>query len=113
VVLAVRTALQEVGHVEGLLPPQERAAIDEALARADAAMGPDGLPPGTQPHKAINAVREALEHVSEPFARRRMERALRAGMAGKSLAEIEAALADERDLDARRGSHDPERTTPQ
>jgi len=108
VVLAVRTALQEVGQVEGLLPAEERAAIEGALVRADAAMGPEG----PRQHKQINAVREALERVSEGFAQRRMERALQAGMAGKSLAEIEATLADEEQLQARRASHDPEQITP-
>ncbi|MCA9707050.1 MAG: Hsp70 family protein, partial [Myxococcales bacterium] len=108
VVLAVRTALQEVGDLPGLLPPDERTAIEAALGEADAAMGPQG----PREHRAINAAREALERVSEPFARRRMERALRSGMSGKSLAEIEAALADEAELQARRGSHDPEMTTP-
>jgi molecular chaperone HscA len=34
-----------------------------------------------------------------------MQRALSAGMAGKSLDEIEAALAAEEGLDARRGGH--------
>ena len=108
VALAVRTALQEVGHLPGLLPPDERAAIEQALGRADEAMGPDG----PLQHKAINAVREQLERISEPFARRRMERALQAGMSGKSLAEIESTLADEEQLQARRGSHDPEMTSP-
>jgi molecular chaperone HscA len=41
-----------------------------------------------------------------------MERALQAGMAGRSLAEIEATLADEEQLQARRASHDPEQITP-
>ncbi len=108
VVLAVRTSVQEVGAVEGLLPDEERAQIEAALVQAELAMGPEG----PREHRAINAAREALERVSEPFARRRMERALQAGMSGKSLAEIESALADERELDARRGSHDPEMTTP-
>jgi molecular chaperone HscA len=53
-------------------------------------------------------VREQLERVSEPFARRRMERALLAGMEGKTLAEIEKALDEEADLDERRGGHGPE-----
>ncbi len=109
VLLAVRTAMQEVGHVAGLLPQEERTAIEQALERADAAMAPEG----PKDHKAINAAREALERVSEPFARRRMERALQAGMAGKSLAEIEATLADEQQLEARRAPHGPEMTTPE
>jgi molecular chaperone HscA len=88
VVLAVRTALAEVGDVAGLLVEGERAAVEQALADADASMSAEHADP-------VNAAREALEKVSEPFARRRMERALQAGMTGKSLAEIEAALADQ------------------
>ena len=56
----------------------------------------------------LNAAREALEKVSEGFARRRMERALQAGMGGKSLSEIEEALAEEDALDERRGAHEAE-----
>jgi molecular chaperone HscA len=56
----------------------------------------------------VNAARERLEHLSEPFARRRMERALRAGMAGRTLAEIESTLAEEQQLAARRGAHTAE-----
>jgi molecular chaperone HscA len=87
VVLAVRTSLAEVGDVPGLLGEGERAAIERALADADASISADHADP-------VNAAREALEKVSEPFARRRMERALQAGMTGKSLAEIESALAE-------------------
>ncbi|MFV8754755.1 Fe-S protein assembly chaperone HscA [Nannocystaceae bacterium ST9] len=102
VVLAVRTALAEVGEVVGLLGTAERAAIERAIADADASMSAEHADP-------VNAAREALEQVSEPFARRRMERALNAGMAGKSLVEIEAALADESALTERRAAHAPER----
>jgi molecular chaperone HscA len=107
VVLAVRTSLKEVGHVEAVLPPEEKAAIEAALAEADAAMGTDG------PKEARGLVdaRERLEQVSEPFARRRMERALASGMEGKSLAEIEQALDEEGALDERRGGHTPEMTS--
>ncbi len=108
VVLAVRTAVQEVGHLPQMLEDSEREAIEAALTEAEATMGPDG----PSEHRAINAAREQLEGVSEPFARRRMERALNAGMAGKSLSEIETTLADEAELQTRRASHDPEMTTP-
>ena len=105
VLLAVRAALDEVGHIEGILPGEERAAVEAALAAGDAAMGDLALV-----GDAINAARQRLERVSEPFARRRMERALLAGMEGKSLREIEAALADEEArLDERRGGHSAER----
>ena len=101
VVLAVRTALTEVGEVAGLLAEGEREAIEVALGEAEASMSAEHADP-------VNAAREALEKRSEPFARRRMERALQAGMAGKSLVEIEAALAEEPELAERRGAHSPE-----
>lgn len=104
VVLAVRTAVQEVGHVAELLPPAEREAIEAALLACDEAMTDSAV----RDHKVINAAREHLESLSEGFARRRMERALHAGMSGKSLAEIESSLDDEEQLQARRASHDPE-----
>ncbi|MCB9748767.1 MAG: Fe-S protein assembly chaperone HscA [Myxococcales bacterium] len=103
VVLAVRAALQEVGHLEAILPADERAGVEAALAGADAAMH--------QPDADAAAIRSALgqlERASEPFARRRMERALNAGMEGKSLFEVEDTLAGEAALDERRGGHSPE-----
>ena len=60
----------------------------------------------------LEDARRSLESVSEPFARRRMERALRSGMAGKSLAEVEGELAEEEDLRVRRGGHAPEKIDP-
>ena len=106
VALAVRTALEEVGHLESLLPPAERETIVAALADADAAMADAGGTP-----ERLKQAREHLEHVSEPFARRRMERALQAGMEGKSLGEIESSLAAEDALEERRGSHSPQQTS--
>jgi molecular chaperone HscA len=103
VVLAVRTALADVGDVPGLLAAGERDAIEAALGEADRIMTTAGEA------RAVNLAREQLEATSEPFARRRMERALQAGMEGKSLVEIEHALADEGELDRRRGSHGAER----
>ncbi|MCA9712992.1 MAG: Fe-S protein assembly chaperone HscA, partial [Myxococcales bacterium] len=102
VVLAVQTALDEVGGLEGMLTDDERAAIVAQIEACQAAMEQaDHADP-------LNAARERLEKLSEPFARRRMERALRAGMSGKSLAEIESALAEDEQLDARRGAHEAE-----
>jgi molecular chaperone HscA len=89
------------------LPAEERAAIDAALATAEGAMVPG--PDAPSDHRALVKVREALETVSEPFARRRMERALQAGLDGRTLSEVEAAIAEEGDLDERRGAHEPER----
>jgi molecular chaperone HscA len=102
VALAVRTAIAEVGHVPGLLAPQERTAIDTVLAEAQSVMTT------ASEAKQVNAVRERLEAVSGDFARRRMERALLAGMEGKSLEEIEAALDQDDALAERRGAHGAE-----
>ncbi|PCC68307.1 Fe-S protein assembly chaperone HscA [Nannocystis exedens] len=108
VVLALRTAVAEVGHLRELLPDDERAGLEAALAAADAAMAdPDAAA------DPLNRARTALEKVSEPFARRRMERALNAGMAGKSLHDIERALADEDALQEKRAGHTPELLEPE
>ncbi|WAS96901.1 Fe-S protein assembly chaperone HscA [Nannocystis punicea] len=108
VVLALRTAVTEVGHLRELLPEDERARLEAALAAADAAMAdPDAVA------DPLNRARTALEKVSEPFARRRMERALNAGMAGKSLHDIERALADEDALQEKRAGHTPELLDPE
>lgn len=106
VVLAVQTALTEVGHVEGLLVAGEREAIESALVSANQTMGDTTLTEG----RTFGTAREALEAVSEDFARRRMERALLSGMGGKSLAEIETSLDDEEQLSERRAGHTPEVT---
>ncbi len=106
VVLAVRTAVEEVGHVRELLSPEDRAAIEAALAEADAAMTAEA---GAD---RLNKARTGLEKISEPFARRRMERALLAGMSGKSLHDIETALADESALQEKRAGHSPELVEP-
>jgi molecular chaperone HscA len=104
VVLAVRAALAEVGGLPGVLPAAERSAVEMQLMLADEAMA--------EPQSAadlLTLLRNQLERASEPFARRRMERALRAGMEGKSLHEIEQALAvEEATLDERRGAHSAE-----
>ncbi|MDC0716275.1 Fe-S protein assembly chaperone HscA [Nannocystis bainbridge] len=108
VVLALRTAVTEVGHLRDLLPDDERVRLEAALAAADAAMAdPDAVA------EPLNRARTALEKISEPFARRRMERALNAGMAGKSLHDIERALADEEALQEKRAGHSPELLEPE
>lgn len=107
VVLAVRDALQEVGGLPGMLEAGERERIEAALDAADAGMVRE--PPMSSDE--LVALRESLEECSEPFARRRMERALSAGMGGKSLVEIEGVLAEaESGLDERRGGHEAEVT---
>jgi molecular chaperone HscA len=113
VLLAIKTAVDEVGHVPGLLPDDEREAVRAAIAEAEGAMQQapqaEGREDGPRDHSVLVRARERLEQVSEPFARRRMERALQAGLDGRSLAEVEAAIADEEHLEERRGAHGPER----
>jgi len=104
VVMAVRKAVAERGDDTALLPAEERASIDEALGRADEAMGDSSLD-----HAGVNAARTALEKVSEAFARRRMERALADGMSGRTVDAVEDTIDDERALDERRGAHGAER----
>jgi molecular chaperone HscA len=99
VVLAVQTALTEVGDVAGMISDSEREAIIAALTECETVMAE------AVHADPVNTARERLERLSEPFARRRMERALRAGMTGRSLAEIESTLAEEQQLAARRGAH--------
>ncbi len=106
VVLAVRTAIEEVGNLDGLLSAAERGRIGTELESAEVLMSLAGAARSSELHTA----RERLESVSAKFAQRRMERALNAGMGGKTLAEIEQVLAaDEVNLDQKRGGHEAER----
>jgi len=124
VVLAVRSSLSEAGDDPELLTPDERASIETALIEADDAMARTATPTediiatsapvGREANASfpqiqtnLQRIRERLEAVSEPFARRRMEQALRAGMSGKSVTEIEGSLDEGATLDERRGSHQP------
>ncbi len=105
VALAVRAALDDAGDDVSVLPAEEREQVVGALADADATLAAPSAS-----GKATDAVRLRLETVSEPFARRRMERSLLSGMQGKRVEEVERAIDDEGDLDARRGGHGPELT---
>jgi len=107
VVLAVGAALWDADQRPGLLEDAERASIDTAMQSAQVVMAPDG----PTDHKLVVAAREHLESVSEGFARRRMERALLAGMEGMSVTEVSDTLAADEDLDDRRGGHGPEQVS--
>ena len=102
-----RDAIDEVGHLRELLAAEERAAIEAALAEANAAMADVAMAADR-----LTRARTSLEKISEPFARRRMERALLAGMSGKSLHDIETALADDAALAEKRAGHGPETIEP-
>jgi molecular chaperone HscA len=103
VVLAVRRAGEDLGHIPELLPAEEREVVDKALSDAQQVMDDSGADKAR-----LDEIRNHLERVSEPFARRRMERALAAGMQGKTLHEIEQTLADEESLEQKRGAHHAE-----
>src|SRR5690606_25088955 len=55
VILAIRAALAEVGHLPAVLPADERAGVDAALRGAEAAMAGSGADAAT-----ITAARQAL-----------------------------------------------------
>ena len=75
---AVRAALAVDG---ALVDAAERAAIEAALARVDAAIG------GTD-RDAIAAAADALEEGTRAFAERRMDRGIRAALAGKRVDQL-------------------------
>ena len=102
VILAVQTALSER---EGIaVAPDERAGIEAALEAARTAMDRREAD-----SKALHAARKSLEAVSEPLARRRMEAALRAGMAGQTVDQLASTIEHEDALAPRRGAHEAER----
>ena len=80
---ATRAAL--VGSAD-LLLPDERAAIEAAVASLESAKsGPD--------HLAIRSAVQALDEVSKDFARRRMNAALDRNVRGQTLAEVEKKVS--------------------
>jgi molecular chaperone HscA len=80
-----------------LLAPEDRAAIDPALAALAAARA------GTD-HHAIRAAVEALDRASKEFAARRMNVAFDRGLRGRDVAAVEAK-ADETIPKKRHGGH--------
>jgi molecular chaperone HscA len=84
-----------------LLTPEDRTAIDEALAAlTETRAGKD--------HHAIRAAVEGLDRASKEFAARRMNVAFDRGLRGKDVAAVEAKAdetAPKRDLASRAGGH--------
>jgi len=66
-----------------LLSPEERAAIESLIDRVGS------VAPGDD-HLAIKAAVEALNHGTEAFAGRRMDRSVRSALAGRTLDEVGA-----------------------
>jgi len=65
----------------GLLDAAERASLDRGMAELERAWN------GTD-HRAIKAAIESLNHASETFAARRMDRAVAGALAGRTLDEV-------------------------
>jgi len=65
----------------GLLDAAERATLDRGMAELERAWN------GTD-HRAIKAAIESLNHASETFAARRMDRAVAGALAGRTLDEV-------------------------
>ena len=82
--LALDAALAKDGT---LLAVEERATIDEARARLEAAIAGDD-------RDEINAAAEALEALSKPFAERRMDRGIRDALSGLSVGELESRVGE-------------------
>jgi molecular chaperone HscA len=95
---AARTAMADSPE---LLTPEDRTAIDAALAALATARG-------GKDHHAIRVAVEGLDQASKEFAARRMNVAFDRGLRGKDVASVEAKAdetAPKRDLAARAGSH--------
>ena len=82
--------LDEGKRASGLVSDSERELLEAMLRESDAAMADERAD-----SERLRSTMRLLEKESEPVARRRMERALHASMAGKSLSNIEDALAKE------------------
>ena len=82
--LALDAALASDGD---LLDAAERAALAAGRDRVEAAMAGED-------REAINAAAEDLETLSKPFAERRMDRGIRAALAGRSVDDLESRVAD-------------------
>jgi molecular chaperone HscA len=72
---AVRAALDKDGD---LLAAKERAALEASIDAVDKARS-------AADHRAIKSAIESLNRASEPFAARRMDRAIAGALAGRSV----------------------------
>ena len=75
---AVRTALSSDG---ALLEPGEREAIDARVNELEKLAGGED-------HRAIKLAIDGLNKLTEPFAARRMDRSVRAALAGRNVASV-------------------------
>lgn len=102
VVEAVQRSVKENGHNPELLPEAEKVPLLSHL-EACAALLAESRPELSDLRQALRD----LERASEPFARRRMESALRTQMSGKAVDALSQALhqEDQASLDRKRGGH--------
>jgi molecular chaperone HscA len=85
----VLAALDSALRVDGALAPDdERSAMLSVAARLKKAVAGDD-------RDLVNGLVEELERAGKPFAQRRIDRAIRAALAGHSLDEVEAGMAPE------------------
>jgi molecular chaperone HscA len=82
--LALDAALAKDG---ALLSDVERADLDGARSRLEAAIGGDD-------RDEITAAAEALEALSKPFAERRMDRGIREALAGVAVSDLERRVGE-------------------
>ncbi len=95
ILAALRAALAVDGR---LLSAEERAAVDAAAARLDAAAR------GTD-HRAIRARTEELDVATKPFAERRMNEGIARAIGGHEVGEIEKAVEHAKGTEAHEGRH--------
>jgi molecular chaperone HscA len=90
---ALRAALAKD---EGLLLPEERPQIEAAVSALVAAVSGED-------HRLIASRIEELDHVSKPFAGRRMDRSIAQALAGRSLGDLERETAAARGIEPHLG----------
>ncbi|HET6336472.1 MAG TPA: Fe-S protein assembly chaperone HscA [Polyangiales bacterium] len=79
-----------------LVLPEERPRIDAAMAALVAAMSGDD-------HRLIASRIEDLDHVSKPFAGRRMDRSIAQALAGRSVVDLERETATAKGIEPHLG----------
>jgi molecular chaperone HscA len=90
ILLAIDRALAEDGT---LTSQEERANIDDAIARLRASMA------GESPEKIASHI-EALDEASQAFAARRMNRSMEQALRGRSVVEVEKQTEHARGIEA-------------
>jgi len=99
VLSATRKALVKDGD---LLDEDERAELDGALAALEAAIA-------SRDSEGIRLRTEAMDRASVPLAERRMNRAMREAMKGRSVESVEREVAHARGVDAHVSEHEARR----